>query len=352
MKILYFAPANSIHSHKWINFFVDRGHDIYWISLHDSKFDLPDKVNFYQINLKKISFILELYKLSIYLSSKKIDIMHVHSVGLYGFVSLFFDLGKKVSTTWGSDIIFSEKNILKKPFIRKVLNRSDVITCDAEHMIRRLQGFDIIPQKIKRINFGVDTQFFSRKAISVKSNDIFKIVSIRNLEPVYDIPTLLNAVQFVINKNSNVEFLIGGSGSLENQLKDQVKELKIEQYVNFIGSVPFARLPEFFSSADVYVSTSLSDAGLASSTAEAMSCELCVVITDSGENNLWIEDSVNGLIVPIKDPEAISDAIIKLLTDKVQRKEMGIAGRKTIVERNDFNNEMMKVEQIYFDLLG
>ena len=42
---------------------------------------------------------------------------------------------------------------------------------------------------------------------------------------------------------------------------------------------------------DIYVSTSLSDGGLAASTAEAMACELPVIITNFGVNSKWISEN-------------------------------------------------------------
>ena len=33
MKICFLAASNSIHSHKWINYFADQGHKVIWISL-------------------------------------------------------------------------------------------------------------------------------------------------------------------------------------------------------------------------------------------------------------------------------------------------------------------------------
>ena len=98
---------------------------------------------------------------------------------------------------------------------------------------------------------------------------------------------------------------------------------------------------------DVYVSTSLSDAGLAASTAEAMACELPVIVTDSGENNLWINDGKNGFLVPVKNPEAIARRLIDLLQNIDLRREFGSKGRDIICKKNDYCVEMKKVEFFY-----
>jgi len=101
----------------------------------------------------------------------------------------------------------------------------------------------------------------------------------------------------------------------------------------------------------VYVSTSLSDAGLAASTAEAMACELPVIITDFGANAEWIQDGKNGFLVPMKNSKSLADKIIVLLKDKNLREKFGKKGRQLIKERLDYDTEMSKMERIYEELI-
>ncbi|HOX22616.1 MAG TPA: glycosyltransferase family 4 protein, partial [Elusimicrobiales bacterium] len=110
---------------------------------------------------------------------------------------------------------------------------------------------------------------------------------------------------------------------------------------------PNNELPDELRSADVYVSTSLSDAGIASSTAEAMSCGLPVVVSDSGENRLWVNDGANGYVVPVRNPKELADKLILLLQDRDLRIKMGQANRKVIKERDDYYREMDKMDKLY-----
>lgn len=64
---------------------------------------------------------------------------------------------------------------------------------------------------------------------------------------------------------------------------------------------------------DVYVSTSLSDAEIPTSTAEAMACGLPVIVTDAADNKKWIDNGVNGFVVPAKDPKSSSEKIMYLV---------------------------------------
>ena len=82
-----------------------------------------------------------------------------------------------------------------------------------------------------------------------------------------------------------------------------------------MGWIAHDELPKYLTSADIYVSTSLSD-GASVSLVEAMACGLPVVTTDAGDAGKWIEDGRNGFIVPTKSPELLAEKIAYLLENK------------------------------------
>jgi glycosyltransferase involved in cell wall biosynthesis len=175
---------------------------------------------------------------------------------------------------------------------------------------------------------------------------------LRSLEPIYDIETLINSIPIVLKEIPEAKFVIAGGGSQKAKLKEQAKSLGISQSVKFTGRMPNDRLPEYLNSADIYVSTSLSDAGLASSTAEAMACGLAVIITDFGDNKKWVEDGTNGFLIPLSDPQVLASKIIQLIRNKEIRDKFGQINRQIIEERNDYHKEMEKIENIYKEITG
>jgi len=117
------------------------------------------------------------------------------------------------------------------------------------------------------------------------------------------------------------------------------------------GFVDKEELPSLLSSSDIYVSTSLSDAGIAASTAEAMSCEIPVIISDSAENDKWINNNVNGFLFSTKNSEQLAEILIKLIKDHELRIKVGKEGRNIIIKKNDYENEMKKVNDLYLKLV-
>ncbi len=87
-------------------------------------------------------------------------------------------------------------------------------------------------------------------------------------------------------------------------------------------------LRRIYSSADVFVSSSLWE-GLNLPPLEAMACGTPVAMTDSGGSREYARDGENALVVPPGDPEALADAVERLLRDEGLRKRLVKAGFET-----------------------
>ena len=108
MKICFLAGSNSTHSHKWINFFANMGHEVIWISLVPSTIKVSNNIEYYEFTSGIFSSIYKVRKLILKLNP---DIVHIHYLGYYALLGLFSGAKCIVSTPWGSDI-----NVGKKSF--------------------------------------------------------------------------------------------------------------------------------------------------------------------------------------------------------------------------------------------
>jgi glycosyltransferase involved in cell wall biosynthesis len=359
MKLCFLANANSIHSYRWIKYFADKGHEINWISLQKNEFGDLKNVKFYllkQYPTKFLDIILNAIPVKKLIKEIKPDILHAHYAGVNGILGALSGFHPFVLTAWGSDILVAGKNFLTKPLIKLALKRADLITCDAEHMKETMMKLGVNPEKIKIIYFGVDTKKFCPgpkdkeliKKLGIENCPV--VISLRNLEPIYDVETLIRAIPLVLKEVPSVKFIIGGKGSEEEKLKNLAKELKISESVRFVGFIPNDELPKYLRTVDVYVSTSLSDAGISASTAEAMACGLPVIITKTGENEKWVKDGEGGYLIPIKNPKILAEKIIYLIKNEKLKKEFGKVNRTTIEEKNNYYKEMEKMEKLYEEI--
>ncbi len=351
MKICFLAGANSIHSEKWIQYLTERGHEVHWISLTKNKFGTIKNVKFYllkEFSLKPLDILFNAIPVKKLIKKINPDILHVHYAGVNGVLGALSGFHPFVLTCWGSDVLIAGKSKIKKSLVKFALNKANLITCDAEHMKDAMIKLGARSWKIKIIYFGIDTQKFSP---GKKNNTLPTIISLRSLEPIYNLETLIKAAPLVLKEFPEAQFIIVGKGSEEKKLKETVKDLGISDNVRFAGLVPNDEIPQYLRAADVYISTSLSDAGIAASTAEAMACGLPVVITDSGENKKWVKDGENGFVIPIKNHKILAERITYLLKNEKIRRKFGKLNRKIIEEKNNYYKEMEKMEKIYQGIL-
>ncbi len=91
--------------------------------------------------------------------------------------------------------------------------------------------------------------------------------------------------------------------------------------------------------------------GLPLSLIEAASCGKPIVATNVPGCREIVRDDWNGILVPAKNPEALADALQKLLADETLRKNMGNNGRQFVLEK--FTQEIVieQTLQVYESLL-
>jgi len=283
------------------------------------------------------------------------DLLHVHYVDDAAVAAVATDFRPLVVTAWGSDVLLRPR--LLRGMIRYVLRRADLITCDAEHMQRALVGQGAEPERVRIVGFGTDTEQFRPRPndpTPTGSSDRVRpviVISLRTLKPIYDIETLITAAPTILRRFPQVIFRIAGAGPCREALQSQAVRLGVAANVQFLGQVAPEHLPRVLADADLYVSTALADGGIAASTSEAMACGLPVVITDVADNRRWVNDGVNGLLIPGRDPAALADRILRLVQDPEECQSLGEAARRTIVERNDWATEMGKMEKLYQECL-
>ncbi len=369
LTILFLGSAESIHMLKWAKFFSAKGHKVHLISYASS-------INNYDFGEIEMHFINKIFPIQTWpfntiinlpitimrirklLRTIRPDIIHAHYVFDYGSLASWLNFHPLIITAWGSDILINpNKSIYSKLVVKYILKKSDLITCDAGHMKEAIIKLGVKEPEIEIVNFGVDTKKFSpgleneklKKELGILGYGT--VISLRSLEPIYDIESLIKAIPLVIEEFPKIKFLIISEGSQDKELKKKAENLGVKENINFLGRIPNEELPKYLRLANVYISTSLSDGGIAASTAEAMACGLPVIITDVGDNKKWVKDGRNGFLIPVKSPKILAEKIIYLLKNKNIRERFGEINRKIIEEENNYYKEMAKMENIYYELI-
>lgn len=127
---------------------------------------------------------------------------------------------------------------------------------------------------------------------------------------------LLRIFKKVKEEKKNVVLLLIGKGELENELKNTVKELKIENDVKFLGVRD--DVPELMMAMDVFVFPSLYE-GLPNTVVEAQATDLKCVISDKITRETNITGKVEFLSIKEEDINAWKNMVLDC-TNKYERK--------------------------------
>ncbi len=122
-----------------------------------------------------------------------------------------------------------------------------------------------------------------------------------------------------------------GNGQEEDRLKQAIHERGLENHVFLKGYLTGSALRQVYRSAQVFVLPSWQE-GLPYSLLEAMAVGLPVITTSLRGMADIIEEGRNGYLVPPRQPDALADALVKLLVDPVGRARMTKANLKKIKE--------------------
>ncbi len=194
------------------------------------------------------------------------------------------------------------------------LSRADEVIALTRYLSDNLKGYGI-SREIKIIPWGIDTTLFSFKD-RMLSNPI-QFLHIANLNEVKDQSTMLRAYKIINDKVQGTLSIIG-EGSLENRIRSLVDELGLTEKVNFLGILPYEKLPYHYHNADILLHTSLSE-GQSEVVTEAMSSGVIVCGTRVG---LLYDEPECCVSVPLRDFQGLANEVLRLLNDPERMKKI------------------------------
>ena len=176
-----------------------------------------------------------------------------------------------------------------------------------------------------------------------------RLVCVGRCRPEKGLDDLLRAFAQLVSRRPELTLDLVGGGPEQARLETEAAALGVADRVRFHGDVPdpWPILRE----ADAFVLPSRAE-GLSNALLEAMSAGLpCVATGVSGAPEL-IGDDEAGLTVPPREPDALADAIGRVLSDTNLRERLGRAARARIAEGFSIESVTDRYEALYRELLG
>ncbi|GAB6137358.1 glycosyltransferase [Halanaerobaculum tunisiense] len=157
---------------------------------------------------------------------------------------------------------------------------------------------------------------------------------------------LVETVDLLKDKLDNFVVLVVGKGELEAKIKEQVKELGLEEYIIFTGFR--SDIYNIMNQMDFLLHTALWE-GFGFVIAEAMAVGKPVVSTDVSNISEIIAEGQTGYLAESKNPQDIAKQTIKMINNsKAKREKMGQLGREIVEERFAFSDKITELEEFYF----
>ena len=148
----------------------------------------------------------------------------------------------------------------------------------------------------------------------------------------------------------DAQLTVVGDGSERERLERLVADTGAN--VTFVGEVPPGEVNRYYRDAAVFVLPSIEGEGMPNVVLEAMAYGLPVVATDSGGLPTVIDDGRTGHLVPMRDPEALEEAISSLLDDAEGRWAMGDAAREYVRTNHSWTELVSALETMYRSVVG
>jgi D-inositol-3-phosphate glycosyltransferase len=292
---------------------------------------------------------------------KNCDIVHAH-----GHVYMSSYLAGMVAKKYGKPFIVTQHNTfidyqsflniveqLNDLFIGKqVLKRADRIVTVSEETKKYVLRLGADKTKTSVIYNGVDTDVFrpankeeNRKKLGLPKNRKI-ILSVRRLVYKNGLDTLLESVPHAAQNHPDILFVVAGKGPSRKLIEDRIKELGIEANIRLAGFVPDNLLPAYYGAADCFVLPSASGEGLPLVLLEAMACGLPVIATAVGGTPEILRNMKNGVLVPPRNPEAMAEALSRLLSEG-RGTALGVEARRVVEGRFTWEENVRQLEEVY-----
>jgi len=177
-----------------------------------------------------------------------------------------------------------------------------------------------------------------------------KVISIiARLEDIKGHDYFIEAADILLNKGYNAKFIIAGTGSYMEHLKEKVRSLKREKEIIFTGFI--SDVDKLMSVTDIQANASFGTEATSLSLLEGMSMGIPAVVSDFGGNPGVIEDGVNGFIVPQKNSEELAKGIEKLLSDSSLYVNMSMGSIRIYNEKFTAQVMTRNTEAVYLKVL-
>ncbi|MCP4546407.1 MAG: glycosyltransferase family 4 protein [bacterium] len=241
----------------------------------------------------------------------------------------------------GEDISSTLRRRFFRGYMFWILRGADRVVANCEHSASLVARCGVDPDRIVVGYPGVDIERFadvaSRPPMEIPRNMGPVLLSVGRLVPHKGQATVIRSLPRLLKRWPNLIYFVVGEGAEMARLRTLVDKLRLQKNVHLMGGVDDASLGRLYAATDLFVQPngevngSLEGYGMVY--LEANLAGLAVIGGRSGGVPEAVIDNETGLLVPPFEPDALAEAVNRLLEDDGLRARLARAGRKLALRR-------------------
>lgn len=248
-----------------------------------------------------------------------------------------------------------------RPFIQRIERflhqRMDLVLGNSEAVCQQLCAEEGLQEsQVELIYNGIEPDM-NQSASSLRSElgiseDALVLTIVANLYTYKGHQDLFKALgKISTDMPKGWKLLVVGRDEENNkmQLTGLAADLGIAENIIFLGQR--SDVEAIYNQSDLALLVSHQE-GFSNSILEAMRASLPLVVTDTGGNAEAVHHNETGLVVPIKDPESLSQAIVQLSVNPEKRRLFGQRGRQRVQKEFNIDTCCERYEHTYKRLLA
>ena len=378
MRLLFVADGRSPIARNWIQYFLDRGDEVFLAST----FALPRDP---ELSLKELEVIPVAFsglrrgsdrpgtapartvglrtairqwfgpltirrpaqKLREFTRRVKPDLVHAMRIPYEGMMAADAYTGVPlIVSSWGNDFtLHAPSTRLMSHYTRWTMKVADALHADCQRDVRLAWEWGFgkgRPSLVAPGNGGVRTDIFHPH---LKSGEEPVTINPRGFRPYVNNEAFFRAIPLVLKRLPQAKFIFALMAN-EPQAVKWARELQIEHAVELLPPLSHFEMAEAYRRAQIVASPSIHD-GTPNTLLEGIACGCFPVAGDLESIREWITPGENGLLFDANDPRSIAETIVSGIENKSLRQKAAGSNQQMIVTRAEYQQTMKRVEEFY-----
>ncbi len=238
------------------------------------------------------------------------------------------------------------------------LKKSDAVTTICDGLRNDMLGRGIAGEKITIIPNGVDVTEFKfgtsadpqlKASLDLQGKTVLGFLG--SFYSYEGLDLLISALPAVLMEMPDVVLLLVGGGPAEAALREQARQLGLEQNVRFVGRIPHEQVQDYYALVDIFVyprhSMRLTEIVTPLKPLEAMARGGVVLVSDVGGHRELVTDFETGRFFRADDVGCLSRAILELIADRTSADSMRMRARRFVEAERSWAHSAAHYKEAY-----